>query len=91
VPLDAIQGDLAALGLSESVVLRLLEVLKGRDIAALEAEIGKDSPVRGVSVLWCLWVGWWGCEGVWVRWWMGRIRATVVTAAVWGAALVWCA
>ena len=46
VSVESIRGDLAALGLEESVVLRLLEVIKSKDIAALEAEIGKDSPVR---------------------------------------------
>lgn len=49
VPVESIRGDLAALGLEESVVLRLLEVIKSKDVAALEAEIGKDSPVRGVA------------------------------------------
>jgi ATP phosphoribosyltransferase regulatory subunit HisZ len=45
VSLDSIQGDLAALGLEESVVRRLLEVIGSKDLATLEAEIGKDSPV----------------------------------------------
>ena len=49
VPIDAIQNDLTALGLEQSVVLRLLEVIKSKDIAALEAEIGADSPVSNKS------------------------------------------
>ncbi len=44
VPVDAIRDDLAALGLEEAVVLRLLEVIKSKDVAALEAEIGTGSP-----------------------------------------------
>lgn len=41
---ESIRGELAALGLEESVVLRLLEVIKAKDIAALEKEIGEGSP-----------------------------------------------
>lgn len=52
VPVESIRGDLSALGLEESVVLRLLEVIKSKDIAALEAEIGKDSPVCACVRAW---------------------------------------
>lgn len=45
VPIESIRGDLTALGLDESVVLRLLEVIKSKDISALEAEIGSGSEV----------------------------------------------
>lgn len=50
VPVESIRGDLAALGLKEAVVLRLLDVMKSRDMAALEAELGKDSPVGNFMV-----------------------------------------
>lgn len=43
VPLEAIQGDLTALGLEESVVRRLLDVVQSRDFPSLETAIGAKS------------------------------------------------
>lgn len=43
VDLDAIAGDLQALGLEESSIKRLLEVMKLRDIDGVEGVLGKDS------------------------------------------------
>ncbi|KAM3577810.1 hypothetical protein VYU27_000353 [Nannochloropsis oceanica] len=47
IPLSAIQDDLTALGLEESVVLRLLEVIQSKDVEGLEKAIGKDSAALG--------------------------------------------
>ena len=44
VPLEAVAGDLAALGLEEASVKRLLEVMENRDMDGVEAFLGKESP-----------------------------------------------
>ncbi|CAM9589385.1 unnamed protein product [Ascophyllum nodosum] len=44
VPLEAISGDLAALGLQESSVKRLLEVMEVGDIDGVQSVLGKESP-----------------------------------------------
>lgn len=44
VPLEAVAGDLAALGLEEASVKRLLEVMELRDMDGVEAFLGKESP-----------------------------------------------
>ncbi|CAM9145210.1 unnamed protein product [Scytosiphon promiscuus] len=44
VPLEAVAGDLAALGLEETSVKRLLEVMELRDMEGVEAFLGKESP-----------------------------------------------
>lgn len=43
VPIDAIQGDLEALGLDRTIVERLLDVLTNKSIRALKSKLGKDS------------------------------------------------
>ncbi|CAM9301523.1 unnamed protein product [Ectocarpus fasciculatus] len=44
VPLEAVAGDLAELGLEETSVKRLLEVMELRDMEGVEAFLGKESP-----------------------------------------------
>eukprot|EP00903_Cladosiphon_okamuranus_P006427 g6289.t1 len=44
VPLDAVSGDLTALGLDDTSVKRLLEVMELRDMNGVEAFLGKESP-----------------------------------------------
>lgn len=44
MPLEAIEGDLSALGLEKSNVKRLLEVMEVRDLDGVEAILGKESP-----------------------------------------------
>lgn len=50
--MDAIAGDLQALGLQEDSVKRLLEVMALRDMDGVEGVLGKESPaVEQVSPL----------------------------------------
>lgn len=44
MPLEAVAGDLTALGLEEASVKRLLEVMELRDMDGVEAFLGKESP-----------------------------------------------
>eukprot|EP00904_Undaria_pinnatifida_P007650 jgi/Undpi1/4014/HiC_scaffold_16.g07382.m1 len=44
LPLEAVASDLAALGLEEGSVKRLLEVMEIRDMDGVEAFLGKESP-----------------------------------------------
>ncbi|CAN0244390.1 unnamed protein product, partial [Ectocarpus sp. 13 AM-2016] len=44
MPLEAVAGDLADLGLEETSVKRLLEVMELRDMEGVEAFLGKESP-----------------------------------------------
>lgn len=51
VPLDAVAGDLEALGLEETSVKRLLEVMEIRDMDGVEQVLGKGSlAVQQVTV-----------------------------------------
>ncbi|CAM9731418.1 unnamed protein product, partial [Phaeothamnion confervicola] len=43
VPLDAIRGDMAELGLEEPIIQRLLEIMAMKDLAAVEAALGTQS------------------------------------------------
>lgn len=44
VPLEAIEGDLSALGLEESNAKRLVEVMEVGDLDGVEKVLGKESP-----------------------------------------------
>lgn len=44
MPLEAIKGDLSALGLEESNAKRLLEVMEVGDLDSVEEVLGKESP-----------------------------------------------
>lgn len=44
MPLEAVAGDLAELGLEETSVKRLLKVMELRDMEGVEAFLGKESP-----------------------------------------------
>jgi histidyl-tRNA synthetase len=42
VPMEALKGEIDALGLDESIISRLLETMKVRDVAGLRAALGED-------------------------------------------------
>ena len=53
MPLEAISGDLAALGLQESSVKRLLEVMEVGDIDGVQSVLGKESPAANEVRYFC--------------------------------------
>ena len=53
MPLEAISGDLAALGLQESSLKRLLEVMEVGDIDGVQSVLGKESPAANEVGYFC--------------------------------------
>ena len=52
MPLEAVSGDLAALGLDDTSVKRLLEVMELKEMDGVEACLGKESPAVNEVRLW---------------------------------------